>query len=206
VHLFDKYHESGGILPKKYNEETVNKRGINSVKDPMETSYEALGKVTSHLGFEVRVNPLVPTHNVERKQVRFSRSKGKRIRKKWAKNPANFVEKKVEQMVRIGNVLYVSEHVYQQLKGAAEPTESWVDQTQAEDRLVRQGPLPVYPEYSPTETFDEVMNKLIEQRRAFKRQLLAGGESISPRVHLNLLLGTAKEQGLDIPQENTDEV
>jgi len=53
---------------------------------------------------------------VERKQVRFPRSKKVRIRKKWAKQRKNFTEKAAHVAYRQGRNLFVSTEIYKSLK------------------------------------------------------------------------------------------
>jgi hypothetical protein len=53
---------------------------------------------------------------VERKQVRFPRSNKARIRKKWAKQRKNFVEKVAHVAYRQGRNLFVSTEIYKSLK------------------------------------------------------------------------------------------
>ena len=48
----------------------------------------------------------------ERKQVRFPKSKKKRIRKKWAKQAKNYAWKEVPKIFLIGNVVLISPKFY----------------------------------------------------------------------------------------------
>lgn len=63
----------------------------------------------------IRVNDFV-TVFTEKVQVKFPKSKKRRVRKKWAKNPCNFEYTRVDKVIRIGNTFYVSKKVYDSLK------------------------------------------------------------------------------------------
>lgn len=52
----------------------------------------------------------------ERVQVKFPKSKKRRIRKKWAKNASNFQYLKVDRPLRIGNKFYVSKRIFEALR------------------------------------------------------------------------------------------
>jgi len=66
-------------------------------------------------GLKIFVNDFACITN-ERVQCRFPKSKKKRIRKKWSKRPSNYRIKEVHRMIQVGNNLYVSSNIYEQLK------------------------------------------------------------------------------------------
>lgn len=63
---------------------------------------------------QIMVNPFIQSRT-ERKQVRFPTSKKKRIRNKWKKDSNNFKTKEVEDTIKMGNKLYVSQKTYDRL-------------------------------------------------------------------------------------------
>lgn len=48
-------------------------------------------------------------------QVRYPKSKKRRIRNKWKKDRRNYREKEEHNMIQIGNVLYVTKKVYEEI-------------------------------------------------------------------------------------------
>lgn len=50
------------------------------------------------------------------RQVRFPKTKKKRIRKKWARRSINFKVIDIHNCLTIGNKMYVTRHVFNQLK------------------------------------------------------------------------------------------
>jgi hypothetical protein len=67
-------------------------------------------------GIEIVVSDRLPKVVQDRKQVRFPRSKGKRIRKKWAKDPRNWHTTYKRQAYAIGGKLYCDPETAEALK------------------------------------------------------------------------------------------
>ena len=77
----------------------------------------AFGALSTFAGLGLEI--IVSKHlldNVELVQVRFPRSKKRRIRKKWAKRRENYEERRTELAFRMGNQLLVSQRTYDALK------------------------------------------------------------------------------------------
>ena len=66
--------------------------------------------------FQIQVNDLA-TENRRFVQIRFPRSKKKRIRKKWRKRPENWGWKTTYLVVRMGSILTVHSKTYEKLMG-----------------------------------------------------------------------------------------
>ena len=60
------------------------------------------------LGVKIIVNDLACIKN-EWRQVRFPKSRKKRIRRKWAKKRENFGLKEVHHLVRFGDTVFISD-------------------------------------------------------------------------------------------------
>ena len=67
------------------------------------------------IGFKVVVdNNLSIKHSY--KQFRFTKSKKKRIRKKYSKNNNNFKIEVINNFYKIGNTIYVNQETFEKLK------------------------------------------------------------------------------------------
>lgn len=77
--------------------------------------YANLLKIETHNAPVIMADDCI-TVFTENVQVKFPKSKKRRIRKKWAKNPFNFQYARVDNAVRIGNTFYVSRKVFDALK------------------------------------------------------------------------------------------
>ena len=64
------------------------------------------------VGFQFVSEPLL----VDRKQVRFPRSKKRRMRKKWAKDVKNWRSEPSETFYRMGNVVYAHPAMIERLR------------------------------------------------------------------------------------------
>lgn len=63
-------------------------------------------------GFDVVVSDLL---GVERVQTRFPRTKRKRVRRKWEKDPRNWTTRHTKLMYRVGNTIVCSPTAYPDL-------------------------------------------------------------------------------------------
>ena len=53
---------------------------------------------------------------IKRQQVRFPRSRKRRIRKKWASKNCNWIVERIPACYQMGNVLYVHPRLYESVK------------------------------------------------------------------------------------------
>jgi hypothetical protein len=68
----------------------------------------------SPFGLRVFVNPYL--YKLKRTQIRFPRSKKKRIRNKWKNRAVNYAVDIIPESYQIGNQLHVHPLIYEQLK------------------------------------------------------------------------------------------
>jgi len=71
-----------------------------------------------HNGFHIVADPAIPDKEFVSIQMRFPKSKKKRIRKKWTKNQKNYtlVEKDSFKIIQSGNNLFLSKKLFTMLK------------------------------------------------------------------------------------------
>ena len=80
--------------------------------DEANTAGPQLGLMPLLSGFRVYSSP----HMADRKQVRFPRTKKRRIRKKWAKRPENYRTIPWDKVYRMGDAIYAHPAMIEKLK------------------------------------------------------------------------------------------
>ena len=66
--------------------------------------------------YEIQVVRLPYCEHERREQFRFPKSKKRRIRDRWRKDPANWRTKKVCRMLRIGNTIHACDRMIEEIK------------------------------------------------------------------------------------------
>lgn len=85
------------------------------IKELIKSIENLLPKAALNITVNIRTSPSLPA-SIKWVQVRFPKSKKKRIRKKWAKQAKNYVWKEVPKILAvIGRDVYVSPLMYQLL-------------------------------------------------------------------------------------------
>jgi len=73
-------------------------------------------------GYQIKINDMACI-TWEFKQYRFPKQKSHRRTKKWAKNKRNFRSERVHQVVLMGNVIFVSSKMFEDLKNLPDSKE-----------------------------------------------------------------------------------
>lgn len=92
----------------------------NSFKSPSGVVANTYLKNLLSAGIKISVNDAACTYS-SYVQIRFPKSKKKRIRAKWAKDPRNYGSRTFHRSICIGNNLFVSTAVYNKLYSIRSP-------------------------------------------------------------------------------------
>jgi hypothetical protein len=77
-------------------------------------------------GMPIHIDDLLGV-KYERKQVRFPRSKKRRMQKKWSRQSKNFavIKRQVPECYRFGSMLVMNSSMFAKLKAATQEPKTW---------------------------------------------------------------------------------